>query len=106
MRQRLIEGGADQGGEGRVTSAIMIPDLLKYLLAIEARMLVARPRVNCIAAALQVQRLYRLTERKIREACMRSKLDNEGWSQRFHQPEGEWRMFKPCALRGNLFGRP
>src|SRR5215813_3473758 len=96
MRQRVVEGRANEAGKRAVARIMEGREIAIDLLGIEASVLIAFPRVDGKAGGGQVQGFHRLAHSRIGHACMGSEFDDRPWLQHIHEPEGEGHMLCPC----------
>src|SRR6185369_543552 len=89
----------DQRGECGIELVVVRANRIEHLLAVEAGMLVALPRVDRVAAGVQFMPLHGLAEGEVGEAAMGPELDENPWAQRPDQPERERGMLVPGGLR-------
>jgi hypothetical protein len=95
MRQRLIEGGADETGERAITFVVEHREVAIDFLTIEAGVLVSFPRVDSEAAGGQPEGIHGLAYCRIRDAVMSSQLNNRTRSQNVYEPEAEGHVLCP-----------
>src|SRR5262245_61585953 len=96
MRQRVIEGRANEAGKRAIARIMEGREIAIDLLGIEAGVLIAFPRVDCKARGGQVQGFHRLAHSRVGHAGMGSEFDDRRWLQHINEPEGERHMLCPC----------
>src|SRR5262245_42502921 len=103
---RVIERRANERREGRIPAVVIAAHLLVDLLPVESRVLVAAPRIHGEATRLELQALDSLAECEVRKSPVRAQLYQRARTQRLDEPEREWRVLQPGALRTDLVRWP
>ena len=70
LRQRLVEGAAEQAGKGAETWIVLVPQTGEHAVVVIAGMLVAAPGIDRKAARIERLAFHRLAERHIGDARM------------------------------------
>ncbi len=76
IRQRLVEGAAQQFREAGIARVVEAAQRAVDLLAIEPGVRVTLPGIDCVAPGLELLAQHRFAERRIGDAVMGPELDD------------------------------
>ena len=95
--RRLVERLLEEAREAAVERIVVDAQVLEDLRRVRARVLVAFPGVDGVAAGLQAERLHGLAKGAVRIAFPGSELDEEPRPQRSDGEEGKGNVFVPAV---------
>ncbi len=97
--ERAVEPATEQAREAAVALVVEAREILEYVLAIEAGMLVTLPGIDGKAAGRQTARQHGVAEAGIGDPGMGAELDEQRRAGGAHDPVGERQMPIPRTVR-------
>jgi len=79
----------------RGIALVVSAQLLKYVLTVEASVLVAFPRVHGIGFCIQAKAVYDLAKAKVGKAATQPELNHNAKANSVHKPKGKRPVFEP-----------
>ncbi len=104
MRQGIIKCALDQTRKAAVFGVVVTTERVEHVLTVKASLFIPLPRINGIAARIDVQVLYGLTKRTVRIAVLCSQFDDEGRPQDIDQQHGKWDVLVPGGEASEAIG--
>ena len=104
--ERLVEGGAQHGGEAGVVLVVKLDEVGVDVVAVEAGVFVAAPGVDCKRACVHALSQHGLAEGGVGDAVMRAELDDAAGAVLADDPVCERDVAEPGAVCGEAGRAP
>jgi len=102
----LVERAPDQGGEGPVPRIVVDTQSIEHAVVVRPRMVVPFPGIDGEGPAIDTVIADRLTQGEIREAGVRTELDDDRRAKRAYEPEPVWGVLEPRRGSAQEVGLP